>query len=584
MKIKSSNTGNIYEVEFAKAGQQKVVCPECSRTRKNSKDKSLSFNMAEKKGLCHHCKASFFEYKPYLEKKQYKIPEWSNKTELSDKAVKWFSGRMISQDTLILLGISSAREYIPQYEKEVDSICFPYYRGESLVNIKFRGVGKSFKLVSGAELIFYNLNAVKDTVECVIVEGEIDCLSFIEAGVKNVISVPNGAGGKNLEYVDNCYDDLSHIETFYIAVDNDLPGISLKEELVRRFGAEKCKIVNFLDCKDANEYLVKYGGIELKDTITNAQPLPITDVVDIDGIYDDIYSMYQNGLQPGLHISDYGFDKLVSWEPGRLYTITGIPSHGKTVFLDYILTRLNCIHGWKVAMYSPENFPVKIHFAGIASQITGKPFNAKYLSADEFDRVYGHIVSNFHWIYPEVDITIENILSKARQLVQRNGIKVLVIDPYNKLEHTRNRNESETEYIGRFLDAITMFAKQTGCVVILVAHPTKMQKDKDEIRYKVPTLYDISGSSNFYNKTDFGIIVYRDFDEKTVSVIVQKVKFRHLGETGNTEYKYNLTNGRFYPVGDKEDNGSYLDRDWTKSSSEHYNPNIYIEPSSDFPF
>lgn len=83
-------------------------------------------------------------------------------------------------------------------------------------------------------------------------------------------------------------------------------------------------------------------------------------------------------------------------------------------------------------------------------------------------------------------------------------------------------------------------------LVILMAHPTKMQKNKDG-EPEIPTLCDISGSANFYNKADFGIVVHRNRLENTVEIYVKKVKFRHLGECGMALFKYNLNNGRYSP-------------------------------------
>ena len=141
-------------------------------------------------------------------------------------------------------------------------------------------------------------------------------------------------------------------------------------------------------------------------------------------------------------------------------------------------------------------------------------------------------------------MTFENILEKAKYLVKKRGIKVLVIDPYNKIEHTKNRGESETEYISRFLDKLSTFAKTYSVLVVLVAHPTKMKKELTG-KYEVPSLYDISGSANFYNKCDYGLSIYRNFDENTTDVYVLKVKFKHLGEGGKVTKKYNYRNGRY---------------------------------------
>jgi twinkle protein len=406
-------------------------------------------------------------------------------------------------------------------------------------------------------------------------------LSFIQAGIKNVISVPNGAGGVGMEYVDNCFDELFVIEKFYLAVDNDPPGYKLREELIRRLGAERCCIVPLKDCKDANEYLQKYGAFELGGVLKDAKDVPVSGIVFQQDIYDNIYSLFINGLQPGATIGVGDLDRLITWETGRVAVVTGIPGHGKSEIVDYIVARLNIIHGWKVAEYSPENYPFEIHHSKISSKICGKSFDSKYISQAEFEKVFDFINDNYFFIYPEENVTIETILEKAKYLVRKRGIKILVIDPYNKLEHSRQSGESETDYISRFLDRISMFAKQNNCLVILVAHPRKMNPQKDNHNlFDVPTLYDINGSANFYNKCDYGMVVYRNFIDGIVKIIISKVKFKHLGQGGEVDFNYNSVNGRIHLTYETADFENYLTKQWTSSEPELLLP----EPDEKDPF
>ena len=257
MKIQSSNTKQIYSFEPGNKGEERHLCPECSHNRKKKTDKCLAWTNKEKRGYCHNCQTSFFEYSPH-EPKQFIIPEWKNLTDLSDKAVKYFESRMISQYTLIKAKVYSDTEFMPQFNANVQVICFPYFYNDKLINIKFRGPKKSFKVVSGAELIFWNLDCLNNFNEVIIAEGEIDALTFIQAGFDNVLSVPNGAN-KKLEYLDSCIDLFKPIEKIFIASDQDTKGIDLRDELIRRLGPDRCYVVSFKDCKDANEYLQKYG-------------------------------------------------------------------------------------------------------------------------------------------------------------------------------------------------------------------------------------------------------------------------------------------------------------------------------------
>ena len=560
MKIKSKSTGKVYDIHLGREGENHIPCPECSGDRKKKSAKSFSFNRGQGVGKCFHCEAVFFEYKEQIQKREYKVPEWKNRTQLTQQAAEWMRGRLILDDVLNSMNISSAAEFMPQTGKNENVICFPYYRAGKLVNVKYRDGKKNFKLSKDAELILYNLDSLQGQKEAVIVEGEIDCLSFIQSGIKNVVSVPNGAGSTNLEYLDNCYEELATLEKIYIATDNDTAGFKLREELIRRFGAERCSIINFNDCKDANEYLIKHGGFELGSIIKTAIDVPVDGVISCEDIYDEIYDLWQNGLQPGAGLNIPKLDEFVTWVTGRLAVVTGIPGHGKSEIVDQIAVLLNLIHGWKVAYFSPENHPVSYHYSKIASKISGKSFTTEWLSHDEFTKTFNFINDNYFFISPEDDLSVESIISKAKYLVRKRGIKVLIVDPFNKLDHQHDKFENETQYISRFLDKLITFARVNGVLVFLVAHPRKMQQLKDQPGvFEVPTLYDINGSANFFNKADYGLTIYRNKKEETVTVHVQKVKFKHWGKSGSVDFSYNYANGRIYELETDPNFKNYLD-------------------------
>ncbi|HEY3369667.1 MAG TPA: DnaB-like helicase C-terminal domain-containing protein [Prolixibacteraceae bacterium] len=557
MKYKSSQSKRVYDVEFDPARKSMYKCPECSEGRKKASSKDLEFYPDTKRAYCFHCNTTLYEYKQFEASPVYTVPQWKNKTELTDKSVKYFEGRMISQNTLDEMKVHSDLEWMPQFQKEVEVICFPYFKNQQLVNIKFRGANKSFKLVSNAELVWYNFDCIAGTKEIIICEGEIDALTFVENGFKNVISVPNGAKSKS-EYLDNSIMCLDHIERIYLATDVDTPGIELKEELIRRLGAERCYSVDFKDCKDANEYFCKYGGYDFKNVISAAKPIPISGNVEISSLYNEIVDLYQNGLEKGKAIGIEEIDQYCTWELGRLCTVTGIPSSGKSEFVDFLVARLNLFHGWKAAYFTPENFPLKYHYAKMHEKFSGNKFR-KLNDQTEFQSIYEYVKDNFFYIMNEQDFTIESVMKSAKSFVKQKGIKILVIDPFNRLEHQMNKGENETQYISRFLDILGNFARFNNVLVFLVAHPRKVDQEK------VPTMYDISGSANFYNKTDYGFSVHRLRDENnamnnSVEVHWQKIKFKHLGTQGASSLDYNFYNGRFDP------RGVFDNTDWLKTT------------------
>jgi twinkle protein len=544
MRILSLNTQQTFEIEVNKPGENPMPCPECGKSRKHKTAKSFSWNQEIQAGYCQNCQARFVPFSPMIRKIDYVVPEWKNKTDLSNDAVKYFEGRMICQDTLKAFKIYTDKEFMPQVSIEIDVICFPYFYNEILINTKYRGKNKSFKLIKDAELIFYNIDCVKEYEEIIITEGEIDALSFYNSGLKNVISVPNGANVK-CEYIDN-YFELFKNKKIILAVDNDLPGLQLKNELIRRFGSENCSTINFKECKDANEYLKKYGGLELNVLYNNRQEIPVKGIINLENCYDDIYSLYLNGLQPGLGINDE-LDGCLTWETSRVAVWTGIPSHGKSEVVDWFSVQMNKIHDWKTAFFSPENYPIKYHYSKLASKLSLKSFSSNKMQQSEFESLFEYMKNNFFFIYPEDNFTLDTILEKAKYLIQKHGIKNLVLDPYNKFEHLRGA-DSETDYISKFLDKLTLFAQRNDVLINLVAHPTKMKKDKDGLKYIIPDLYDIAGSAHFFNKPDYGLSIYREYGhDEHVKIIVQKVKFRHLGTGGVVRKKYNVFNGNLDP-------------------------------------
>ena len=420
----------------------------------------------------------------------------------------------------------------------------------------------------------------------VSITGNCDALSFVECGYDAVVSVPNGANA-NLTYLDDFIE--SHFENkdcIYIASDSDTKGVMLRDELIRRFGVEKCRIVTYGEgCKDANEHLIKFGKESLLQCIENATEPRVEGIFTVDDIDDAINALYDNGFQKGVTVGHDNLDRLISFETKRLCIITGSPGSGKSEFIDELAERLNIKYEWRFAFFSPENAPLSFHFGKLAEKFTGKKFNKQTLPYGEFQQVKEHLKKNFFFISPEQDFTLDSILQKAQVLVRRKGIKALVIDPYNRVESTLEKGQTETQAVSKFLDKLTNFAQRNDVLVILMAHPTKLPKGKDG-GIEVPTLYDISGSANFFNKADFGIVVHRDRINNVTEIHVQKVKFRHLGECGKADFKYNLNNGRYVPYNGETyitwDNENHLVQKLTQQLDEASKVSIFDDFPSDF--
>lgn len=555
-----------YGIDVSKVVGGKTFCPKCHASRKHKRDKSLSVNLQSGLFNCHNCefRGCVIEYERL---KEYVKP-LPRLEKLSKKLIDFFENeRKISNNTLLRFGITESKEWMPQFEKEAPVICFNYFQNEKLINIKFRGPKKSFKMSKDAELIFYNLDAIKDENTCVIVEGEIDCLTLHECGIYNVVSVPNGAsrGSLKMEYLDNCWQSFENKTKIILCVDADEPGIVLRNELARRLGKNKCWQVKYPEgIKDANEVLIEHGKEKVVDLINSAILWPVEGIRTIDDMFPTLSDWYVNGYPKGAKAGVAGFDKLLSFTGGHLTTVTGIPGHGKDEFVNLLMAKLAVNEGWMWGVLGFEETPDETA-SKIMEKVVGKSFAPRAnpcdrITAEEFVTGSNFIQKYFFFINPEeIEIDLDSILEKAEELVKRFGIKGFLLNPWNWIDHTHQAFMSETEYVSITLTKIIRFARKYSLHVLLLAHTTKMKKNvKDQ--YIVPTLYDISGSAHFFNKTHNGICVYRDYKNNVVDVYVQKVKQSWLGKIGFSSYQFNL-NTRQYSFLDssvKEDNTQTL--------------------------
>jgi len=485
--------------------------------------------------------------------------------KISLEFITGFEKRGISNDTLLRFKITEAIEWMPGAKKEVKALCFNYYRKDELVNIKFRAKGKDFKLAKDAELIFYNIDALENENVAVIVEGEFDCLTMHECGIYNCVSVPNGAakGNQKLQYLDNCWQSFEKIEKIILAVDNDEPGNILREELGRRLGKERCLQVTYPEgCKDANEVLLKCGKEAVKTMVNTAKEWPLEGIIHVEDLFEEIVDFYMDGYPTGAVARINDFDDHLSFVAGQMTMVTGIPGSGKDEFLNLITTGLARYEDWKFGIVGFEE-PASITVTKLQEKLTGKSFAFRHnpndrMSEDEFKWSLNFIKDHFYFINAEqIGADPEIILKKSGQLVKKYGINGLILNPWNCFEHNKKDGQSETEYISASLTRINNFDVKYGVHTFLVAHPTKIEKDKNTGKYKVPTLYNISGSAHFFNKTYNGICVYRDFDTNIVDVYIQKVKWSWLGKIGFCSFNFNTATRQYIPVSGNTGSNQY---------------------------
>ena len=539
-------------------GKTQGTCPLCSSTRKpeNQKQKCASYDWERGLGTCHNCDKSFqlhtYERKGTSEK-TYVKPEAFVVQEVGSKVEEWFKTRGISRKTLHELRVTEGSEYMPQTGKAENVIKFNYFMGDNLINVKYRDGRKNFKLYKGAEKVFYNIDSIVGYEYCILVEGEMDVLAMHEAGISNVISVPNGAtlNTNNLDYLDACIDYFEDKEKIILATDSDEAGVALQTELIRRLGSEVCFLATFDDCKDANEYLIKHGPEKLVSRITNAKPVPLENVTTFRDIEDEITDFVRNGFKPGFQVGLSNFDNIFSTYTGQFITVTGIPSSGKSDFVDRMVVGYNRNYEWKTAFASPENQPTYLHAHKLMRKCWGGMPTAADIYSDRWNQIADHCNTNFFHIDME-RYSLEAVLKKGAELVKRKGIKCLVIDPFNKVR-SNDASGDVNVYTLEYLQQIEIFAKKYDVLVIVVAHPTKMYKDANG-RIEEPNMYNIKGGGEWYDASYHGLLIHRDYEAKTVKAKVLKVKFQNLGENGaEAHFKWQPDSGDYLSIDNPAD-------------------------------
>ena len=544
----STKTFTDFGIQIAN-GESRTLCPQCSPGRTKKYDKCLAVDQEKGLWFCHHCGwrgglGGTSEESEHA-RKVLQLPHFVQSEIEDTKVLEWFQGRGINRPTLAAFHVKSGLAWMhgPNGGGKTNTIQFPYYLGGQVVNVKYRTGDKRFRQEKNAKKCFFNFDmAMSSNADSLIItEGEMDCLALYEAGFRSVVSVPDGAPSPDAQSYATKFDFLHGAEPLFekfkyvvLAVDNDAPGQKLQEELCRRIGLDKClKVLWPEGCKDANDVLVKYGTDDLHRCIKDAAFFPVDGVQTVNDLWDAVFALHEQPEQPG---ADIGWDNaygVFNVEPGQMTVVTGIPSHGKSTFIDALRVNLFRKYGWPSAAFSPENWPASSHLAVLVEMYAARNF--REMTQDELYDAMCQVYQGFFFIQPDKDddmMTVDTILTRAKALVYREGIKVLVIDPWNEIAPTTKQGQREDQYISEQLAKIRRFARVNGIHIFLIAHPRNLEKNKDG-QYPPPTAYDIAGGAMWRNKADNILCVYRpDMKTGQTDVFVQKIRFRRNGKAG----------------------------------------------------
>ena len=476
---------------------------------------------------------------------------------ISNALMDVLSARGIDVEVVDRLGLSSAQR------GDGEALVLPFYREGKVVRRKYRSFTseKKWSADPGGVRCAFNEDCLRDdsliSQPLIITEGELDAIAAIQAGFARTISVPDGAPQKPVDRAEDAktYAWINDILPFLtkervteviLATDADGPGAALMHDLSILLGRYRCKFLTYPRakapiererCKDLNEVLQLYAAKGVVQTVTKAQWLKV------DGVY-------RMGELPPLPPS-------VIYEPrhallaenfkvrlGDFSVVTGTPGFGKTSWVTDVFCGIAADNNLTIAWASFEQAPQRDHRRALRSWFCDRPEHL--LDSAERTNADRWIEAAHLFLIPteDEDASLEWLLEKMELAAMRYGARMFVIDPWNELEHARRRDESETEYIGRAIRTLKRFAKAFQAHICVVAHPTKSVKDGDG-KYRMPTLYDINGSANWYNKADLGVIVHRENETDTL-IKVQKSRYHEIiGVPGEILTQYSRDRRKF---------------------------------------
>lgn len=501
----------------------------------------------------------------------YKYPKEETNSD-RDKVESYLSKRGISIKTLDYMGVKQDLHGNVVFElRDVE---------DRLLAVKYRpsrAVSKSEPKMwwqKNADMCpsLYNINRVDITKPLVIVEGFIDALSVVEAGYKNVVSIHGGA--EDLSWIEFNYDFLQSVNKIILWFDNDKAGQSGLQKAVSRIGEYKCRVVKptadhedaveqyyktyntglSVRKTDANNILLACGKSTIINLIESAEEIPLNNIIDLMDVEE--FDINKVGYTPTGFVD---LDKeIYGYVDGTVNAWTAYSGVGKTTCITQSCV-LEAVNRGETVFWFNAELTTNQMLDWFLTQSAGRDHTIEFTNPNGFKYYKPTIqaikaIKSFYkdkiLVYDNLLLTSpEDVLNKMKDVYNRRGTKIFVLDNWLCLNFQAKREEDVSAVQLDFLNRLIQFTKNNGLEVHIVSHPRKPQSG-------VPlTEYDILGTSNFVNLMDriYGFEVPNDKKIKDLHFDRQFTVFkdRVLGKKGfRMGLKYDKATRRLYGEND----------------------------------
>lgn len=480
-----------------------VVCPYCRGGKSKDRD-TFSINLLTGQFKCLRASCDVqgnmltlakdfdFELSPdtsrYLQQGRFSKSHFrsfgTERVESKDAAIRFMKDRGISE--------AITRKYEITSRKDDESkIVFPFRDEDGVMRfVKYRNTreedikryGKEFSEKNGKPILFGIQQCNSDNKTLILTEGQIDSMSVAEAGFENAVSVPTGAGGTT--WIPYTWDWLQRFDKIIVFGDHENGTITLLDMVTHRLHRTKSiyhvREDDYLDCKDANDILRKYGKDQIAKCINNAVPVPVERLVDIYDVDERVgeYTRLPTGIYP--------LDRLLKGglPTGLITLLNGRTGEGKSCFAHQMALNI-AAEGHRVMIYSGE-LPTKDVKRQIMKQAAGSAHIEErnneqgfpeYAVIDEAREKINNWLAGRIYLYNTESTSndeTDDLLMITEKAITQYGVRFIVLDNLmTAIDLTTVEGENQYDKQGKFVNRLAEMVKEFDVSILLVAHRRK---------------------------------------------------------------------------------------------------------------